>query len=291
MNLDLLNQFESEIVSSTQLPYCQIQNPPNLAWSQIEQLNPPYGWFIPAEQSELAGFNATDDWQPTRLTFGEDTDHPRSVDGFLSHHVRIVVLHSSNIEVQSKAKNGWRYCGLAYRNGEITSWGESAQGDRNNYRLRTRYLVMFLDNNNQLLHETPIQIGMNAGVGAAFNTELKKFRKEIETVFFSSLCKPQQQLSDRAHSLTVLDMQLGLHKSEGKAPYLYPAARFTPDKSNHLTRRERTVELIHQPIESMIIPKESDTGRLILDLWQQHQDFGSMYRDDVSQGESKEIEF
>ena len=94
-NSELLNQFESEIVASTQLPYCQIQNPPNLVLSQIERLNPPWGWFIPAEQAELANFNATDNWQPTRLTFGEDTPNPRHVDGFLATHIRIVVLHSS----------------------------------------------------------------------------------------------------------------------------------------------------------------------------------------------------
>ena len=89
--------------------------------------------------------------------------------------------------------------------------------DRNNYRLRTRYLILFLDKQNQLLHDVPFQISINAGVGAAFNTELKEFRKEIETVFFAQINKPQQQLSSRAHSLTVLDLQLGLHKSEGKA--------------------------------------------------------------------------
>ena len=190
---NLFSQFESEIIASRQLPYCQIQNPPNLSLSQIEQLNPPWGWFIPTEQTELAGFGATDNWQPTRLTFGEDTANPRHVDGFLAHHLRIVVLHQSNIEVQEKAKNGWRYCGLAYQHGQLTSYGESARGDRNNYRLRTRYLVMFLDEQNQLLHEIPLKIGMNAGVGAAFNTELKEFRKEIETVFFAQINKPQQQ--------------------------------------------------------------------------------------------------
>ena len=280
---NLLDQFESEIVASTQLPYCQIQNPPNLSLAQIEQLNPPWGWFMPHDQSELASFKITDDWQPTRLTFGEDTSNPRHVDGFLSTHIRIVVLHQSNIEVQEKATNGWRYCGLAYQHGQLTSYGESAKGDRSNYRLRTRYLVMFVDPDNQLLHEIPFKIGMNAGVRAAFNTELKEFRREIETIFFAQISKPQQQLSDRAHSLTVLDLRLGLHKSEGKSPYLYPATRLTPDKSATLTRRERSVELLHSPIEEMIIAKESSEGKAILSLWQHHQDFAHKYQDDTAE--------
>lgn len=280
---NLFSQFESEIVSSAQLPYCQIQNPPNLSLSQIEQLNPAWGWFVPADQAELASFKTTDDWQPNRLIFGEDTPNPRHVDGFLSTHLRIVVLHSSQIEVQEKAKNGWRYCGLAYQHGQLTSYGESAYSDRNNYRLRTRYLVMFVDDRNQLLHDTPFKIGMNAGVGAAFSTELKEFRKEIETVFFAQLGKPQQQLSDRAHSLTVLDLQLGLHKSEGKSPFIYPQQRLTPDKSTTLTRRDRNVELLHCSIEKMIISKESDEGKTILSLWEQHKDFAHQYQDETAQ--------
>ena len=291
MTSNLLSQFDNDIVASTQLPYCQIQNPPNLSLSQIEQLNPDWGWFMPVEQAEQANFNATNDWQPTRLTFGEDTSNPRHVDGFLTRRLRLVVLHQSNIEVQEKATNGWRYCGLAYQHGQLTSYGESAKGDRSNYRLRTRYLVMFVDPDNQLLHEIPFKIGMNAGVGAAFNNELKEFRREIETIFFAQIGKPQQQLSDRAHSLTVLDLQLGLHKSEGKSPYLYPQQRLTPDKSTTTTRRDRTVELVHQPLESMIIPKASQTGTIILNLWQQHQNFGSMYRDDVAPESESEIEF
>ena len=291
MTSNLFSQFESEIIASTQIPYCQIQNPPNLSLSQIKQLNPDWGWFIPAEQAEQANFNATDDWQPTRLTFAEDTSSPRHVDGFIATHIRIVVLHQSNIEVQEKAKNGWRYCGLAYQHGQLTSYGESAKSDRNNYRLRTRYLILFVDQQNQLLHNVPIQIGMNAGVGAAFNTELKEFRKEFETVFFTQANKPQQQLSNRAHSLTIFDMQLGIYKSEGKAPYLCPRQRVTPDQSTTITRRERTVELVQQPLESMIIPKASQTGKLILNFWQQHQNFGSMYRDDVTPESESEIEF
>ena len=52
---------------------------------------------------------------------------------------------------------------------------------------------------------------------------------------------------------------------------------------------DRTVELLHSNIELLIIPKESDVGKTILALWQQHQNFGSMYQDDVVP--ESEIEF
>jgi len=281
-NSTILDQFETEIVSSTQIPYSQIQNPPNLSLSQIEKLNPSWGWFIPIEQAELANFNVTEDWTPTRLTFGEDTANPRHIDGFLTHKIKIVVLHRSNIEVQSKAENGWKYCGLAYKSGQLTSHGESAKSDRENYRLRTRYLLFFLDGNNELLHSQPIKLGMNAGVGAAFGGELREFRREVETAFFALRGERQQQLSDRAHSLTVFDAELGIHKSEGKSPYIYPSSRFTPDESKTVVRHERQVKLEQKPLSDLVIDGKSEAGKIILDAWSEHKDFPSKYQDDLA---------
>ena len=123
---------------------------------------------------------------------------------------------------------------------------------------------------------------MNAGVGAAFNGELKEFRKEIETIFFSLRGERQQQLSDCAHSLTVFDAELGIQKSEGKAPYIYPSKRHTPDESKTVTRYERKVQLEKKPITELIIPKISDTGKIILDAWEEHKDFASKYQDDLA---------
>ena len=116
--LDLLSQFEDEITTSNRLPYLQIQNPPNLPLAQIKKFGAPWGWFIPTEQAELAEFKANEDYQPTRIIFGEDTSQPREVDGFLTTKVRLCILHRSNIEVQERATNGWKYLGLAYKFGE-----------------------------------------------------------------------------------------------------------------------------------------------------------------------------
>jgi hypothetical protein len=95
---DLFQGFESEIIASTSLPFCQVQNPPNMSLTQIEQYQPPFGWFIPTQEALNAEFNPADDWQPIKLIFGEDTSNPREVDGFLATHIRISVLHSSDID-------------------------------------------------------------------------------------------------------------------------------------------------------------------------------------------------
>ncbi len=254
--------------------------------SRVKKFGAPWGWFIPSEQAELADFQATGDYQPTRITFGEDSPNAREVDGFLTTKVRLCILHRSNIEVQQRATNGWKYLGLAYQHGDRTPEGDKAFSDRDNYRLRTRYLILLLDENNQPLHQIPFKLGMNAGVGTAFSQEVRSFRREIEEVFFKSINKPVKALTDRAHALTLLNLQFEVHKTEGKSPFICPVSRSAPATENIgsetiVARRDRKVKIVNQPIESLLISKTSDTGKLILGLWSEHQDFATKYQNDV----------
>ena len=60
-------------------------------------------------------------------------------------------------------------------------------------------------------------------------------------------------------------------------------------------RRERKVKLVGTPIQSLMIPKSSQTGQLILSLWDEYKDFPTKYQDDVSDddgdGEEDEYDF
>ena len=128
---------------------------------------------------------------------------------------------------------------------------------------------------------------MNAGVGTAFSQEVRSFRREIEEVFFKSINKPVKALTDRAHALTVLNLQFGVHKSEGKSPFICPSVRFAPAVENIgaetiVARRDRKLTLVNQPIESLLISKTSETGKFILSLWEEHQDFATKYQNDVA---------
>jgi hypothetical protein len=287
-NTEYLQEFNNEITASNSLPYCQIQNPPNLSLAQIQQFEPPWGWFIPAEQAEIAQFQATDDFEPVRLTWGEDTANPRSTDGFIAQRLRFVILHRSNIEVQEKSNRGWSYIGLAYERGMTTRFGELANSDRENYRLRTRYLLLFLDSKSQPLHQIPFRLGMGRGVGASFAAEIKEHRTEIEKAFFKLTNRPQQTLSERAHALSIVEMQLGLHKSDGKAPFICPISRSTAaldsdvGKENIVERRERKVTLIGKALDRLLISKTSPVGKRILSLWEEHQNFATFGGDDAA---------
>ncbi len=297
---DFLTEFDDDITASESIPYAQIQNPKNLSLSEIKQYNVPWGIFIPTDQAELVDLTVPDHFIPTRLVFDQDTPQQREIDGFLTQHIRFVLIHrSATIEVQEKMNNGWKYIGEAYRKGKLTKYGELASKDREYYRLRTRFLFLFLDENNEPLHHIPLRLGLGAGTGGSLSEEIRVFRSEIERVFFKLRKQPQKALSDRGHALTVLDIKLGVHKGEGKSPFVCPLERLAPaiDKigvEKVVERRERKVKLVGTPIESLMIPKSSETGQLILSLWEQYQDFPTKFQDDVrddDDGEEDEDEY
>ena len=285
-NTDFLTEFDNEITASESIPYCQVANPDNLSLSQIKQFNIPWGLFIATEQAELVELRVPDHFTSTRLVFDQDTPQQREVDGFLTQHIRFSLIHRSNIEVQEKTENGWQYLGEAYKKGKLTMYGELANRQRENYRLRTRYLILFLDDNNEPLHRIPLRLGLGAGTGGSIGEEVKVFRGEIERVFFKLRGQPQKALSDKAHALTVLDIQLGVHKGDGKAPFVCPAVRLAPAVEQVGTekvverRGDRSVKLVGSPIESLMLPKSSQTGQLILSLWDEYKDFPTKYQDD-----------
>ncbi len=294
---DFLSQFDEDITVSESIPYSQIHNPDNLSLSQIKQFNIPWGVFIPTDQAELVELRVTDHFTPTCLVFDQDTPQQREVDGFLTQHLRFSLIHRSNIEVQEKTGNGWQFVGKAYKKGKMTRYGELASKSRENYRLRTRYLILFLDNNNEPLHRIPLRLGLGAGTGGSIGEEVKVFRGEIERVFFKLRRQSQKALSDRAHALTVLDIQLGVHKGDGKAPFVCPAVRLAPAVDQVGTekvverRGDRSVKLVGSPIQELMIPKSSETGQLILSLWSEYQDFPTKYQDDThgfSENETEE---
>ncbi len=142
---DFLKEFDDDITASESIPYAQVQNPKNLSLSEIRQYNVPWGIFVPNDQAELVELATLDYFTPTSLVFDQDTPQERSIDGFLTQHIRFVLIHrSAAIEVQEKMNNGWKYVGKAYSKGKLTKYGELASKDREYYRLRTRYLLLFL---------------------------------------------------------------------------------------------------------------------------------------------------
>ncbi len=53
-------------------------------------------------------------------------------------------------------------------------------------------------------------------------------------------------------------------------------------KETMVARRDRKATLVNHKIESLFIPKTSDTSKLILSLWKEHQDFRNKYQNDLA---------
>ncbi len=287
---DYLAEFDDEVTINNALPFCQIQNPSNMSLAKIQQLKEPWGIFIASDQAEIAQFTPTADFSQTTLIFDQDSADPREVEGYLTQHTRFVVIQRSPIEVQDSEG---RYLGLAFekgRNGQKTELGEKAWADSDNYRVRTLYLIVFLDKDNQPLHKIPFQLSMGKGTGGAFSQEAAIFAEEIEKVFFKLRKQPQRSLSDKAHALTVLDIEWTVTKNEGKAPFVTPVKRLAPaikevGVQREYERRGRKVVLEGVAIESLLIPKSSNTGQFILRIWQEYSDFATKYQDDEARGQ------
>lgn len=69
--------------------------------------------------------------------------------------------------------------------------------------LKTKYLVYFVDQDNQLRHQLPMQLTLKGANGASFGEHLRSFRSELEAAFALACDRPKQRRSDKFHALGV----------------------------------------------------------------------------------------
>ncbi len=273
---DDLEEFEE---TPERVPYCQVINPDNLSEAKIRDLNIPYGLFIPKEQAISAGFTPNGDFKEHSHTFSPDSAEPAIVEGYLATHVRFCIIsRSSTIEVQELTSRGWVYKGPGYIKGEPTPLKTLVDNDSNTYRLRTRYLLLFVDSQNTPLHKVPFQLSLGAGTGGAFGSEVKFFREDFNQVYGEVKNKPGITLSNELHSCTVLDIEIGFHKPNGRSPFIAPRIRLKPTKDGFgqkevKSRRERQVTLVNEPYSRLLISKKSGTRELIFALREAYSQF------------------
>jgi hypothetical protein len=237
-----------------------------------------WGLFLPNDQARKVNFTPDDSYAAVQVCFG-DEGHERLVSGWLARRIRLAVLRrSGGIDVQERTSNGWRTLGSAYRNGSLTELGQMAEADKENYRFRTRYLLLLLAQDNRPLHDIPLSLGLGRGPGGSIGEELRAFRAEVDAVYCEYAGTSGQLLSDSAHARTAIALELGLHK--GKAPFVCPSRRSKPTVESsgveeEVVRHERTVTLVSEPISQWLIPKKSTTGTLLRSLFEHYQGFGN----------------
>jgi len=248
-------EFAEDTVESSSFPYAQVVGLPNLKGAALEAAakNQPWGLFIPQDEAEKSGFVGCSDWELVDVEFGEGAKIA-TTPGYITRSPKFYVIHKSQLEVQKWGENGYRFCGLGYVKGKKTpelieaEKGEKNSDDKALYRTVTRMLLAFVDENNNLIHETPISITARGGFGGSFGYELREYYKQIDKVYFKAARAAGQKvkggaLNDAAHALCLVDCQLGYHKAEGRNPYVVASARKTP------------------AIDSIGVTKEVDRGR------------------------------
>jgi hypothetical protein len=173
----LSSEFNAE---TTSYPFAQVLNEKHKSES---------GFFVSVENLGAA------DWQlPSEQQFHSATWRSgEQTQGILIPNPRLLVLAHSPLFMSERATglNLGAYDSEYYRQ------------HKQEVVLKTKYLVYFVDEQNQLLHNLPMQLTMKGAAGATFGEHLLKFRTELEKAFAVVHKKPLQRKSDRFHALGV----------------------------------------------------------------------------------------
>ena len=210
----IYSDFASETEVLESFPYCQIISPPNLKPNALEKTDFKFGIFIPKIQAEAAEFTPDENWVEHTEEFGTGDD--AIVEGYITNSPRFVIIRRSKLEVQESQERGWRTVGVAYERGNGTKFLDYYKNDRDNYRLATRYLLLFVDENNKPLNPAaPIKLTAKGGFGAVFGIELGDYSKNLGKVFSIMAAKNGQKVKGKglnhfALAHTIVDMEFRL---------------------------------------------------------------------------------
>lgn len=293
---DLFEQFGEELEESGSLPFIQVINAGGKISKTLEKNHLAYGFAINSENAESVEFQPSVEWVK-----GEDIPiHPLSKAsielGYVARAVNVVVINHSDLEVQQKVDDRWRFMGVAYEKGQHTAAGqtyEQSKDDRESpYRQIRRYLLLFLDYDGNPLHSKPVQFTAKGAFGFSFNQEIQSFHKELGGAYREAgkaaghkVSGATLRKSDQAY--TVIPMSLGFHipDDSDRSAYTCVIGRMQPvfkeaelGAKAELKRRDRKVTVTGALWSGFMVPKGSPLGQLITDLSQEYATFGEPNR-------------
>jgi hypothetical protein len=293
--------FDDDVEVSDRLPIAQLVNPPKLSddslSSYIKKGDVPWGFFITTSAANDAGF--TPDgvlWNPCKHEFSTKAE-----EGFLSPSPRMLVLKQSQMEVYENVvsmKDGREYTnrtfrGVAYIGSSPTQWMDKVTG-RNNGGVKeklsndqprfvalTRYLLLFLDENNNPLHRKPFVFTGKGASATNFSIEYRKHTYDIQDAFFAARGEgaSNKRLSQNALAFTVFHVKFGFGRNNPQhSPFTYPIARFYVGDTEKKVGRDysRSITLLPTTLESLIIPKQSPLGKTIIELLKEYSTFNDL---------------
>lgn len=281
-------EFADNLVESTSIPYAQMIRLPNMAVSMIEKAGLPWGIFVTLDQAEKVNFKPDANWTAQDVTF-ESNGKEEIVSGYISHRLHLSVIRFADVEIQEKTATGWQFLDVMFRDGKQTEAAAKVEHDKENHRRANRSLVLFLGDDNQPLHDAPLQLNFNGAFGASFGSELKEFYKETANVFAKKAAQAGVKIKgsyfdDKTKALALFDGEIAWVKPDSdKAPSFFVKARKAPAIDQvgvvkTVTRKtkkgkETEVTLTGVPLGQVLLKKSSELAQTIHRYFDEHESF------------------
>lgn len=214
-SLDLDNEFLSPEFDGeiTSLPFAQVLN---------EKRKSDCGFFITVDNLGAADWQLQQHQQFHTATWGSGEES----EGLLIQSPRLIILAQSPLFMveRSTGLNLGAYDPDFYRRA------------KSDMVLKTKYLVYFVDDQNQLRHSVPMQLTMKGAPGASFGDHLRLFRLELEKAFAVAHKQPVKRKSARFHAMGVFCIQTEPQQrgEEQKAWVCTTVSHDQPTQSNWL---------------------------------------------------------
>lgn len=124
------------------------------------------------------------------------TKDNKEIKGYGIRNPRVCVIRRTKL---LRLDNTGKFLGLWMKgDGEL----RDEKGNKRYFCIR-RYLLLFLDENNEPLHEKPVQLTAKGNFQVDFDKNLILFRKNIERAYADAKLKPLGQMSDEWHAMCV----------------------------------------------------------------------------------------
>lgn len=157
-----------------------------LPWFQVLHNEDPdkAGFFLTSDNVETSGIRIPSNWRTHKARFksGETNRatgkfEANTSEGVIFNQARMLVLRSGELAMYSKriGSTPESYLGRF----DYATYQEQKSG----LVLKTKYLIYLLSENNQLLHESPLQFNTKGVFSATFSEHLKAFHSELQKCY------------------------------------------------------------------------------------------------------------
>jgi hypothetical protein len=254
--------FEDQRYESTRgkgLPYAQVINPA-VDLTANPPVIKPYGYALTQENAEAVGFIPNESWQSVERYQFQSGEASAL---YLTQSPRLLVIRSSEVFLRDRDSQEFI--------GSLAQHREAYAANRSRYKTFNHRLVLFLDANNNPLHQKPLQLTLSGAAGGTFADHFAKFERgrlvsgfcrELTQAYCDSRQAPHRDKGDlfHAHGVFIIQVQ-SQKKGEGTNTGLVSSV------VGHDIPTAAT-------LSKFLISPNSELGHLIQQIFDEYPQFG-----------------